>query len=32
LSVRADEEEHRDENHGMADLLIKNSGEPLDSR
>ena len=32
LSVRADEEEHRDENHGMADLLIKNSGEPLDRR
>lgn len=31
LSVRADEEGHRDENHGMADLLVKTSGDPLDS-
>ena len=32
LKVRADEEGHRDENHGMADLLIKTSGEPLENR
>jgi ubiquinol oxidase len=32
LKVRADEEAHRDENHGMADLLVKTSGEPLGNR
>ena len=32
LKVRSDEEGHRDENHGMADLLIKTSGEPLANR
>ena len=32
LKVRADEEGHRDENHGMADLLVKTSGEPLGNR
>ena len=32
LKVRADEEAHRDENHGMADLLEKTSGEPLGNR
>jgi ubiquinol oxidase len=29
LRVRADEESHRDENHGMADLLVNTKGEPL---
>ena len=29
LRVRADEEGHRDENHGMADLLVEAKGEPL---
>ncbi len=32
LKVRADEEGHRDENHCMADLLIKTAGEPLGNR
>ncbi|MGB1046744.1 MAG: alternative oxidase [Litorivicinaceae bacterium] len=27
--VREDEEGHRDENHGMADLLVSTKGEPL---
>jgi len=27
--VREDEEGHRDENHGMADLLVSTRGEPL---
>jgi len=29
LRVRQDEEGHRDENHGMADLLVSTRGEPL---
>lgn len=32
LSIRADEEGHRDENHAMADLLVNTSGEPLGDR
>ena len=29
IRVREDEEGHRDENHGMADLLVSTRGEPL---
>ena len=31
IRVREDEEGHRDENHGMADLLVSTKGEPLEN-